>query len=55
MAAIDLQFLVDVFDVIFDRFEGNIEPDGHFFVSKALLDVNNEQYNHGTPGNAKAK
>lgn len=38
MAAIDLQFLVDVFDVIFDRFEGNIE-----------------QYNHGTPGNAKAK
>lgn len=37
VAAVDLQFFVDVLDMIFHRFQRNIKPDCHFFVGQALL------------------
>src|SRR5690606_9427270 len=37
MTAVDLQFLIDVLDMIFHRFQRDIKPDSHFFVGQPLL------------------
>ncbi len=37
VSAVHFQLLIDVLDVVLDRFYGNIEPDGYFFVCEPLL------------------
>ena len=37
MAAVNLQFLVDVLNVVFHRFQRNIESDGYLFVGEPFF------------------